>query len=131
MGTKRDKKKKKRDPTVTAKNKFKKKEEEEDVEELIQEFKDSINQDLGIFPCQAPCRRANASMITCPTTFNIYFFGGEFYNGRKTLMFNDFYSFIIDKNEWKKINCLESPGPRSSQQMVAFPNGYIYLLYLI
>jgi N-acetylneuraminic acid mutarotase len=42
-------------------------------------------------------------------------------------MYNDFYIFSIDKNEWKKICTTESPGPRSSQQMVIFPNGNIYL----
>lgn len=127
MGTKRDKKKKKRDPTVSAKNKLKKKEEEENVEELIEEFNNSIKESVGIFPCKVPSRRANASIVSDQAQ-NIYFFGGEFYDGRKTFMYNDFYSYSIDKNEWKKICTLESPGPRSSQQMVIFPNGTIYLL---
>ena len=128
MGTKRDKKKKKRDPTVSAKNKLKKKEEEEeDIEELIQEFKRSQTNNATIVTC-APSRRANASMITCPVSINIYLFGGEFYDGRKTRMYDEFYQYSIDKNEWKRIGLDYSPGPRSSHQMVAFPNGTLYLL---
>lgn len=48
----------------------------------------------------------------------IYFFGGEFFNGRNTDVYNDFYAYNTTKNEWKLIKA-KGPTPRSGTTMVS------------
>lgn len=57
-------------------------------------------------------------------------FGGEFFNGTKTEVFGDFFSYHTVKNEWKKITASPVPTPRSGHQMISTMQngGEIYLV---
>lgn len=70
--------------------------------------------------CSPPTRRVNASFIVNPLNSNeLLLFGGERHDGQKCHLYNDFFKYKIDKNEWTKITSPNTPGPRSSHQMVA------------
>ena len=46
----------------------------------------------------------------------IIFFGGEFYNGKTTKMFNDLLIFNIKRGEWSEIKSPGGPPSRSAHQ---------------
>ncbi|KAJ3062436.1 hypothetical protein HDU98_001697, partial [Podochytrium sp. JEL0797] len=45
-------------------------------------------------------------------------FAGEYYNGQKVALFNDLFVYNTEKTDWRKIISPNSPGPRSSHQLV-------------
>lgn len=59
------------------------------------------------------------------------FFGGEYFNGQKTCVYNDLYFYNILKNEWKLIKAPSGPTPRSGHQMVsvATDGGQLWVKY--
>lgn len=63
-----------------------------------------------------PSARVNASV--CAVDDLIYTFGGEFFNGLKTVVYGDFIIFNTLKNEWKQITASPCPPPRSGHQMI-------------
>ncbi|KAJ3103469.1 hypothetical protein HDU97_010052, partial [Phlyctochytrium planicorne] len=51
----------------------------------------------------------------------------EYYDGQKVQLYNDLFVYNIDKNEWRKITSPNTPGPRSSHQLILSPAGRGYL----
>lgn len=47
-------------------------------------------------------------------------FGGEFNDGSQVTMFNELYRWNVDRNDWKAIESLHTPPPRSSHQTVIY-----------
>lgn len=142
MGKGRDRKKKKADGGGKAKNKEKEKKKREKNSNNKQEIEDDIDQILQDFHknqvkmfqvnteinCDPPSRRANATMIVNPLNQSeLIMFGGEYFNGKTVQMYNDLYRYNIEKNEWRKFTCPNSPQPRSSHQMAATPGGLLFL----
>jgi N-acetylneuraminic acid mutarotase len=56
-------------------------------------------------------------------------FGGEFFDGKKTEVYGDFFTYNTIKKEWKKLTCSPCPTPRSGHQMIptAQNGGELYL----
>lgn len=56
-------------------------------------------------------------------------FGGEFFNGSKTEVYGNFFTFNTLKNEWKEIKSSPAPTPRTGHQMLssAQNGGELYL----
>lgn len=46
-------------------------------------------------------------------------FGGEFFDGEETTVYNELYRWNVEKNEWRIIESLNTPPPR-----------YIYVNYV-
>lgn len=67
----------------------------------------------------SPSSRVNYSVCAHPDKEELIFFGGEFFDGQKTQIFNDFYFYNIPKNEWKSLKSPAGPTPRSGHQMVS------------
>ncbi|CAF3817294.1 unnamed protein product [Adineta steineri] len=133
MGKNKDKKKKGAAVQKTA-TKAKKKTEkelkkqieqlgEENIEQLITKHvgKDNtINAVIIEDPVEnPPSRRANASFTEHPLKDELLLFGGEFFDGRTTILFNDLYIYDIKKQHWKRVNTPQPPAPRSSHQVVS------------
>ena len=59
----------------------------------------------------------------------IFFFGGEFFNGNKTEVYGEFFTYNTVKSEWKQIIASPAPTPRSGHQMIASAQngGELYL----
>lgn len=78
-------------------------------------------------PAQHPSARTNFSI--CAIDDTIFFFGGEFFNGSRTEVYGEFYTFHTVKSEWKELKASPAPCARSGHQMIATAQngGEIYL----
>jgi len=61
--------------------------------------------------------RANVSLTEHPLKDELILFGGEFFDGRTTILFNDLYIYDIKKQHWKRVQTPQPPPPRSSHQV--------------
>ncbi|KAI8926755.1 hypothetical protein BC831DRAFT_455314 [Entophlyctis helioformis] len=146
MGGGRDKKKKRKaaaGPAAGAKSKDKEEqkklrkqkkeldEPEEDIDALLEEFNKSEQDKFKVteeFDCPPPSRRCNASLTANPLNpAELLLFGGEFYDGRTVHMYNELFRYNTEKKEWRKTTSPNSPGPRSSHQVVITPAGRLFL----
>lgn len=50
----------------------------------------------------------------------LFFFGGEHYDGQKVRVYNESYKFSIDKKTWRRILSPETPKARCSHQAVFY-----------
>ncbi|KAL7751311.1 Kelch repeat-containing protein 3 [Sorochytrium milnesiophthora] len=105
--------------------------DEEDIEALLDAFKKQQEEQYKVteeVSAGAPTRRANATLTPNPLNPNeLIFFGGEYYDGNKCEFYNDLFRYNIEKGEWKRITSPNSPGPRSSHQVVITPQGTLFL----
>lgn len=69
--------------------------------------------------CPIPSPRSNFSFVSHPDKEELILFGGEFYNGQKTCVYNDLFFYNIPKAEWKLVKSPSGPAPRSGHQMVS------------
>ncbi|XP_041651956.1 kelch domain-containing protein 4 [Cheilinus undulatus] len=99
------------------------KREEEDLEALIAEFQnlDAKKTQVVETKCPPPSPRLNASFSAHPEKDELILFGGEFYNGKKTYMYNDLFFYNIKKKSWVKSEIPNPPPPRCSHQAVVVP----------
>jgi len=98
---------------------------EDDVEALIAEFvaKDkkqaSVHVETG---CPQPAVRSSFSFTASPVRDELFLFGGEYFNGKQTLLNNDLYAYTFKRGgEWSLIKAPNAPPPRCSHQTVAVP----------
>ena len=70
---------------------------EDDIESLVKaiEAEERKRQEVKEVKVEAPSHRSNFSMTSHPDNPEIVFFGGEFYNGKTTRMFNDLLVYNI------------------------------------
>ncbi|XP_036964317.1 kelch domain-containing protein 4 [Acanthopagrus latus] len=130
MGKKGKKEKKVKGAEKTAAKMEKKvskrsKREEEDLEALIAEFQslDAKKTQVVETTCPPPSPRLNASFSAHPEKDELILFGGEFFNGKKTYVYNDLFFYNIKKNCWVKSEIPNPPPPRCSHQAVVVPQG--------
>jgi len=129
MGKKdKDKKKKGKGAEKTAektekKAKLKAKKElaakgEDDIENIVKaiEEEEKKRQEVKEVKVEPPSHRSNFSMTIHPDNPELIFFGGEFYNGQTTKMFNDLLIYNIKRSEWTKVVSPAGPPPRSAHQ---------------
>ncbi|XP_035678169.1 kelch domain-containing protein 4-like [Branchiostoma floridae] len=129
MGKKKDKKGKGAEKTAlkTAKKAEKKAraEADEDLEALIAEFQELDRKRTQVTeePCAPPLPRCNGSLVAHPEKEELILFGGEYYNGQKTFVYNDLFFYSIKKNEWSQVRIPEGPPPRCAHQAVSLAQG--------
>ena len=70
---------------------------EDDIESLVKaiEEEERKRQEVKEVKVEAPSHRSNFSMTVHPDNPEIVIFGGEFYNGKTTKMFNDLLVYNI------------------------------------
>ncbi|XP_034391646.1 kelch domain-containing protein 4 [Cyclopterus lumpus] len=130
MGKKGKKEKKVKGAEKTAAKMEKKvskrsKREEEDLEVLIAEFQnlDAKKTQVVETTCPPPSPRLSASLSAHPEKDELILFGGEFFNGKKTFLYNDLFFYSVKKNSWVKSDIPNPPPPRCSHQAVVVPQG--------
>lgn len=130
MGKKGKKEKKVKGAEKTAAKMEKKvskrsKRDEEDLEALIAEFQqlDAKKTQVVETTCPAPSARLNASLAAHPERDELILFGGEFFNGKKTYLYNDLFFYNIKKNTWTKVDIPNPPPPRCAHQAVVVAQG--------
>lgn len=90
---------------------------EEDIEKLVSQF-DKKNEEkivTELVQTTSPSARVNFSICQNPEKEEIFIFGGEFFNGKKTDVYGEFYNYNIAKNEWKLVKSSVAPAPRSGK----------------
>ncbi|XP_060741600.1 kelch domain-containing protein 4 isoform X2 [Tachysurus vachellii] len=99
------------------------KKEEEDLETLIAEFQllDAKKTQVVETVCPPPSPRLNASLSAHPEKDELILFGGEFFNGKKTFLYNDLFFYNIKKNSWVKSDIPNPPPRRCAHQAVVVP----------
>ena len=94
---------------------------EDDIENMVKaiEEEEKKRQEVKEVSVEAHSHRSNFSMTAHPNNPEIIFFGGEFYNGQKTLVYNDMLLYNVKRGDWSQIKSPAGPPPRSSHQAVA------------
>ncbi|XP_057569422.1 kelch domain-containing protein 4 isoform X2 [Hippopotamus amphibius kiboko] len=130
MGRKGRKEKKGRGAEKTAAKMEKKvsrrsRKEEEDLEALIAQFQtlDARKTQIVETPCSPPSPRLNASLSAHPEKEELILFGGEYFNGQKTFLYNELYIYNIRKDAWTKVEIPNPPPRRCAHQAVVVPQG--------
>ncbi|XP_036896115.1 kelch domain-containing protein 4 [Sturnira hondurensis] len=130
MGKKGKKEKKGRGAEKTAAKMEKKvskrsRKEEEDLEALIAHFQtlDARKTQVVETPCPPPSPRLNASFSAHPEKDELILFGGEYFNGQKTFLYNELYVYNIRKDTWTKVEIPSPPPRRCAHQAVVVPQG--------
>ncbi|KAK7806727.1 hypothetical protein U0070_005388 [Myodes glareolus] len=128
MGKKGKKEKKGRGAEKTAAKMEKKvskrsRKEEEDLEALIAHFQtlDAKKTQVTETPSSPPTPRLNASLSAHPEKDELILFGGEYFNGQKTFMYNELYVYSIRKDTWTKVDIPGPPPRRCAHQAVVVP----------
>ncbi|XP_007468490.1 PREDICTED: kelch domain-containing protein 4 [Lipotes vexillifer] len=99
--------------------------EEEDLEALIAHFQalDARKTRIVETPCSPPSPRLNASLSAHPEKEELILFGGEYFNGQKTSLYNELYTYSIRKDAWTKVEIPNPPPRRCAHQAVVVPQG--------
>ncbi|XP_028931232.1 kelch domain-containing protein 4 isoform X1 [Ornithorhynchus anatinus] len=130
MGKKNKKEKKGKGAEKTAAKMEKKvskrsKKEEEDLEALIAHFQtlDAKKTQIIETPCPPPSPRLNASLSAHPEKDELILFGGEYFNGQKTFLYNELFIYNIRKDTWTKVDVPNPPPRRCAHQAAMVPQG--------
>ncbi|XP_076878403.1 kelch domain-containing protein 4-like isoform X5 [Brachyhypopomus gauderio] len=101
------------------------KKDEEDLEALIAEFQllDAKKTQVVETACSPPSPRLNASLCAHPEKDELILFGGEYFNGKKTYLYNDLFFYNIKRNTWVKSDIPNPPPRRCAHQAVVVPHG--------
>jgi len=93
----------------------------EDLESLIAEFQEMDKKRTTFYEekCDHPSPRSSLSVVSHPDKDELILFGGEYFNGTKTHVYNDLYVYNTKKNEWVKQMIPNMPPPRCGHQAVA------------
>lgn len=93
---------------------------EDDIDQLLADLrvKDAQQTAITITACDMPTPRSSATWLPHPTKPEMILFGGEFYDGRITSVYNDLFIYNIPKKEWRKVTSANCPPPRSAHQAV-------------
>jgi len=104
----------------------------EELEALISQFKDQDRKENTVDEQQLeqpPSPRSHATFLAHPEKDLLIVFGGEYYNGKTTDMFNQVCIFNLKKASWSTLFVPHGPPPRSGHISVATPQagGSIYI----
>ncbi|KAL3275296.1 hypothetical protein HHI36_020063 [Cryptolaemus montrouzieri] len=94
---------------------------EDDIEAVIAEIEkeEKKRQQVIEKAIDVPSRRLNFSFIPHPDKDQIILYGGEFFDGQKTFVYNDMVFYNISNNTWTLLKAPGAPPPRCGHQMVA------------
>jgi len=94
---------------------------EEDIETILSKIvadekrKADITEDL----VPPPSKRTSFTLTPHPDKDQLILFGGEYFNGTKTLVYNDLFFYTIKQDRWIKLTSPGGPPPRTAHQTVA------------
>ncbi|KZC08287.1 PREDICTED: kelch domain-containing protein 4 [Dufourea novaeangliae] len=96
---------------------------EEDIENVIAQIEreEARRQRVVEKIIEPPSRRVNFTLTAHPFKDELIMFGGEFHDGRTTVVYADMFTYNLSKNEWTVIKAPSAPPPRCGHQAVATP----------
>ncbi|XP_066587276.1 kelch domain-containing protein 4 [Prorops nasuta] len=91
---------------------------EEDIEKVIAEIEreESRRQRVLEAIVEHPSRRVNFTISSHPYKEELIIFGGEFHDGKQTIVYGDLFFYNLNKNEWKVVKAPNAPPPRCGHQ---------------
>ncbi|XP_043248419.1 kelch domain-containing protein 4-like [Colletes gigas] len=94
---------------------------EDDIEHVIAEIeKEEARRQRVIEKLVAPpSRRVNFTLTAHPFKDELIMLGGEFHDGRATVVYGDMFTYNLNKNEWTIVKAPGAPPPRCGHQAVA------------
>lgn len=98
------------------------------INTILQEY-ESKKQEIKtviIENCIQPSPRIGWTITNIPGTNESFCFGGSYWNGQINEIYNDLYKWNIEKNEWKKIQAINTPSPRCFHQAIIY-NEKLYI----
>ncbi|XP_011340545.1 kelch domain-containing protein 4 isoform X2 [Ooceraea biroi] len=97
---------------------------EDDIEKVVAEIEreEAHRQRVKEAVIDAPSRRVNFSLTAHPFKNELVMFGGEFHDGRQTLVYGDLFFYNTNKQEWTIVKAPGAPPPRCGHQAAATTN---------
>lgn len=94
---------------------------EEDIEKVIAEIEkeEARRQCIKEIVVNAPSRRVNFTLTAHPFKDELIMLGGEFHDGRQTIVYGDMFFYNINKQKWTLMKAPGAPPPRCGHQTVA------------
>lgn len=95
---------------------------QDDIEKIVAEIEKEEQNRLKVVEkviSQPPTRRGNFTLIPHPDKDELILFGGEYFNGQKTSVYNELFFYNIPRNEWTIIKAPGGPAPVCGHQMIA------------
>ncbi|KAG7211505.1 hypothetical protein KM043_010774 [Ampulex compressa] len=94
---------------------------EEDIEKVVAEIEreEARRQRVVEATIGPPSRRVNFTLTTHPFKEELIMLGGEFHDGRTTVVYGDMFNYNLSKKEWVLIKAPGAPPPRCGHQAVA------------
>ncbi|KAJ8919748.1 hypothetical protein NQ315_006277 [Exocentrus adspersus] len=94
---------------------------EEDIESIVAQIEKEEKKRLQVTEAtvDAPSRRVNFTFIAHPSKEQLVLYGGEYFNGKTTSIYNDLFFYNIPNNTWTVVKAPAGPPPRCGHQMVA------------
>lgn len=94
---------------------------EDDIENVIKEIEkeEARRQRVVEKVVDPPSRRVNFSLTVHPFKDELILFGGEFHDGRTTVVYGDLFLYNLIKKEWTIVKAPGAPPPRCGHQAVA------------
>lgn len=94
---------------------------EDDIEKVVAEIEkeEARRQCVKEIVVEPPSRRVYFTLTAHPFKDELIMLGGQFHDGRQTLVYGDMFFYNINKQEWTLIKAPCAPPPRCSHQTVA------------
>nr|CAH7738499.1 unnamed protein product [Callosobruchus chinensis] len=93
---------------------------EDDIETIVAQIEqdEKKRQQVTETTVGPPSRRLNFSFVAHPDKEQLIMYGGEYFNGQKTFVYNDLFFYNIPTNTWTVCKSPGGPPPRCGHQMV-------------
>ena len=105
---------------------------EEDIEKIIATLQanDAKRTAVVVSTVSRPSARANFSLTPLGSGGELVLFGGEFYDGRANICFNELYRFTpgTGEGEWRLVTSPTTPPHRCSHQAVLLPPSRVIVM---
>ncbi|KAJ8940537.1 hypothetical protein NQ314_010699 [Rhamnusium bicolor] len=93
---------------------------EDNIEDIVAQIEKEEKKRVQVIETvvDPPSRRLNFSFVAHPDKEQLILYGGEFFNGQKTFVYNDLFFYNIPNNTWTVVKAPAGPPPRCGHQMV-------------
>ncbi|ERL87773.1 hypothetical protein D910_05162, partial [Dendroctonus ponderosae] len=90
-------------------------------ESVLAQIEQEEKKRLRVVEChvEPPSRRVNFSFVSHPDKDQLILYGGEYFNGQTTSVYNELFFYNIPNNKWTLVKAPAGPPPRCGHQMVA------------
>ncbi|KAL1518360.1 hypothetical protein ABEB36_001995 [Hypothenemus hampei] len=93
---------------------------EDDIETIVKEIERAEQKRTQVTESvvDVPSRRVNFTFVSHPDKDQLILYGGEYFNGQRTFIYNDLFFYNISNNTWTLVQAPKCPPPRCGHQMV-------------